>query len=413
MRAESRSTARAALHRPALRARSVGAAARFAVAAGAAPGAVVAVSSHRARFIYGTGRLALDDPSEPNSHSVYDLASLTKVVATTTLAMLAVREGRLDLDAPVGRYLPAFSGRGKERVTIRHLLTHSSGLRAGRTLWSETPNVDSALRLVNATPLDTAPGVRMVYSDLGAIVLGEVVERVLHGRLDALAERRVFRPLGMTSTRFRPPASWLPRIAATEYDTAWRKRIVRGEVHDENSAWLGGVAGHAGLFGSAVDLLTFGEWLLGTIGENSIAREFVRRQAVVPGSSRALGWDTPSTGSSAGTLLSESSFGHTGFTGTSIWIDPSRELVIVLLTNRVHPTRNNSRIGPLRIAVADRVVALLEGRGPPRRRNTTSPFSTLTRPGAPPSLLRRAKVAGTPFPGGPSQEKEPVHEFGR
>jgi len=363
-----------------------------AVAAGAAPGAVVAVSSHGARFVYGAGRLGLADPTRPGGRTVYDLASLTKVVATTTLAMQAVSEGKLDLDAPVQRYLPEFRGPGKERVTIRHLLTHSSGLRADRPLWRETPNADSALRLVNATPLDTAPGVRMVYSDLGAIVLGEVVERVLGGRLDRLAERRIFRPLGMTSTRFRPPRSWLRRIAPTEYDTAWRKRIVRGEVHDEKAAWLGGVAGHAGLFASAEDLLTFGEWLLsetegrkdGTLPVGgggpstfrpsvlppvlpSVAREFVRRQNLVPGSSRALGWDTPSPNGSAGTRLDSTSFGHTGFTGTSIWIDPTRDLVIVLLTNRVHPTRNNPRVGPLRIAVADTVVALLEaaraGRG--------------------------------------------------
>lgn len=351
-----------------------------AVAAGAAPGAVVAVSYRGKRFVYGTGRLALDDPTRPGGTSVYDLASLTKVIATTTLAMLAVSEARLDLDAPVQRYLPAFRGPGKERVTIRNLLTHSSGLRADRSLWRETPNAASALALVNATPLDTVPGARTLYSDLGAIALGEVIERIYRQRLDRLADRRIFAPLGMRSTRFRPPASWLPRIAATEYDTVWRKRIVRGEVHDEKAAWLGGVAGHAGLFGSADDLLTFGVWLLGQLeGADSLAvrtapfaptvrrsviREFVRRQNLVPGSSRALGWDTPAPGSSAGTRLAPNSFGHTGFTGTSIWMDPTRRLVIVLLTNRVNPTRNNPRVGPLRIAVADRAVALLEGAAP-------------------------------------------------
>jgi CubicO group peptidase (beta-lactamase class C family) len=374
-----------------------------AVAAGAAPGAVLAVSSHGQRFVYATGRLALDDPTRPDARTVYDLASLTKVVATTTLAMLAVSEGRLDPDAPMQRYLPEFRGASKEGVTIRHLLTHSSGLRADRPLWRETPNADSALRLVNATPLDTFPGVRMVYSDLGAIVLGEVIERIYHDRLDRLARRRIFAPLGMMSTRFRPPTSWLPRVAPTEYDTGWRKRIVRGEVHDEKAAWLGGVAGHAGLFGSAEDLMTFGEWLLretqgckdaavtqrpkGATTQSgrpstvpcviaslrpSVVQEFTRRQNLVPGSSRALGWDTPSPNSSAGTRLDSTSFGHTGFTGTSIWMDPTRELAIVLLTNRVHPTRNNPRIGPLRIAVADRVVTLLgngaAARGAPPRR---------------------------------------------
>lgn len=352
-----------------------------ALAAGAAPGAVLAVSSHGARYVYAAGRLALDDPSRPDGHTLYDLASLTKVVATTTLALQAVSEGRLDLDAPVQRYLPEFQGTGKERVTVRHLLTHSSGLRADSPLWRQTPTADSALRYVLAMPLDTAPGVRMVYSDMGAIVLGRVVEKVLGGRLDRLARSRIFQPLGMSSTRFRPPPSWLPRIAPTEYDTGWRKRIVRGEVHDEKAARMNGVAGHAGLFGSAVDLLTFGEWLVRSVGRHdgrsvptnlptyrptdvpTLAREFTRRQNLVPGSSRALGWDTPTPNSSAGTRLGEGSFGHTGFTGTSIWIDPSRELVIVLLSNRVHPIRDNPRIFPLRIAVANAVVELLEPSG--------------------------------------------------
>jgi CubicO group peptidase (beta-lactamase class C family) len=331
-----------------------------AIGARAATGGVVAVSWRGSRFIYGTGKLALDDPRRPDGHSIYDLASLTKVIATTTLAMQAVEEGRLDLDRPVRNYLPAFRGPGKEGVTVRHLLTHSSGLPADSPLWRQTPNGDSALRLVNSLLLDTVPGARMVYSDMGAIVLGEVVERVLGGRLDRLARDRIFAPLGMPSTRFRPPSSWIPRIAATEYDTAWRRRIVRGEVHDEKAAWLGGVAGHAGLFGSALDLLAFGEWLLARVTTGAgQAKEFVQRQQVVPGSSRALGWDTPAPGFSAGTLLDPGSFGHTGFTGTSIWIDPSKGLVIVLLTNRVNPTRNNPRIGPLRIAVADAVVRLL------------------------------------------------------
>ncbi|NOT09538.1 MAG: beta-lactamase family protein [Gemmatimonadales bacterium] len=332
-----------------------------AVRARVIPGGVVAVSWRGERFLYGAGRLALDDPARPDGHSVYDLASLTKILATTTVALEAVREGRLDLDAPVQRYLPAFRGPGKERVTIRHLLTHSSGLRADSPLWRLTPSADSALGFVNAMPLDTVPGARMVYSDMGAIAMGEVLERIYGASLDRLARHKVFGPRALNDTRFRPPASWIPRIAATEYDTAWRKRIVRGEVHDEKSAWLGGVAGHAGLFGSALDVVAFGEWwLVAYRGNDPLAREFTRRQEVVPGSSRALGWDTPSNGSSAGIRLDASSFGHTGFTGTSLWVDPTRELVVVLLTNRVHPTRNNPAIGPLRIGVANAVVSLIE-----------------------------------------------------
>jgi CubicO group peptidase (beta-lactamase class C family) len=176
-----------------------------AVASGAAPGAVIAISAGGARFYHAAGRFGADQPARPDRSSVYDLASLTKVVALTTLAMVAVDQGRLDLDAPVARYLPAFRGPGKELVTVRHLLTHSSGLPAHRALWRESPGRDSALALVLATPLDTAPGTRTVYSDLGAITLGLIVERAFGDNLAALADRLVFRPLKMGSTRFRPP----------------------------------------------------------------------------------------------------------------------------------------------------------------------------------------------------------------
>ncbi|MEO8448918.1 MAG: serine hydrolase domain-containing protein [Gemmatimonadota bacterium] len=347
-----------------------------AIAAGAAPGAVVAVSIRGIRYLHTAGRLGLDLPQRPDTRTLYDLASLTKVIALTTMTMIALDEHRVALDSPVVHYLPSFGGGEKDRVTIRHLLTHSSGLRAHRPLWLETPGRDSALGLVNATPLDTMPGVRTLYSDLGAIALTEIIESVYGERIDQLAAERIFKPLSMRSTRYLPPSAWLPRIAPTEMDP-WRGHIVRGEVHDENAAWLGGVSGHAGLFSDAEDLLRFGEWLSnawlrpsgGTTKGRAIPistatiREFTRRQNVVAGSSRALGWDTPSEGSSAGTRLSAASFGHTGFTGTSLWIDPERQLVIVLLSNRVHPTRENPRLGPLRALVADRVVETLFGSG--------------------------------------------------
>lgn len=340
-----------------------------AIAAGAAPGGVVAVSVGGVRYIHGAGRLGLDEPGRPDSRTVYDLASLTKVIGLTTGVMLAVSEGRLELDAPVARYAPAFVGPGKEHVTIRSLLTHSSGLPAHRRLWELTHDRASALVLVNTTPLDTPPGTRMVYSDLGAIVLTEALESAYGVPLDSLLSARVFGPLRMTSTRFLPPSSWLPKIAPTERDP-WRGRVLLGEVHDENAAWLGGVSGHAGLFSDTEDLLTFGEWLLGdgrtdrrTDGPfipADVVREFLRRQELPPGSSRALGWDTPSDNSSAGTLFSPQSFGHTGFTGTSIWMDPTRDLVLVLLTNRVHPTRENNRHVALRRAVADLTVGIID-----------------------------------------------------
>lgn len=340
-----------------------------AVADSAAPGIVLAVSQGGRRFVYATGRLswAGQEPVAPTS--VYDLASLTKVVALTTLTMMAVDDGLIGLDDRVDRYLPAFTGPAKSAVTIRHLLTHSSGLPAHRPLWQETDSRDAALALVLATAIDTTPGARAVYSDLGAITLGQVVEAVYGKGLANLAERRIFRPLGMRSTRYRPPRSWLARVAPTENDP-WRGRMVHGEVHDENAAFLGGVSGHAGLFSTALDLLRFGEWLLGRQAgragpgpalRSPTAREFTRRQDLVPGSSRALGWDTPSANSSAGNRLGPNSFGHTGFTGTSIWIDPDRELVVALLANRVHPTRENRRLLTLRGVLADRVVAVLQG----------------------------------------------------
>ncbi len=337
---------------------------------GAAPGAVVAVSVRGRRFFHATGRIGFEETAQVNPGTVYDLASLTKVVALTTLTMMAVDQGLIHLEDSVSHYLPAFAGGAKLSITIRHLLTHSSGLPAHRALWREAPTAAEAIPLVLSTPLDTVPGTRMVYSDLGAIILTQIVEQVFGAPIDRLFATKVAGPLGLTSTRFLPPKRWIKRIAPTERDP-WRGRLIRGEVHDENAAFLGGRSGHAGLFSTAEDLIVFGEWLLrqreadgaltgpGPRLSGAVVREFTRRQDVVFGSSRALGWDTPSPGSSAGTRISADSFGHTGFTGTSIWLDPTRGLVVVLLANRVNPTRDNSRLAPLRPLVADKTVDLL------------------------------------------------------
>jgi CubicO group peptidase (beta-lactamase class C family) len=344
------------------------------VAAGAAPGAVVAVSSQGVRYVHGTGQMGIGDTTRPGPDTVYDLASLTKVIGLTTGLMFAVDEGRIRIDDPAVRHVPAFRGQGEEAVTIRHLLTHSSGLPAHRRLWELSADRPSALAAAAATPLDTVPGARTVYSDIGAILLTEALERAYGARIDSLLALRLFAPLAMSSTRYLPPAEWADRVAPTERDP-WRGRVLRGEVHDENAFWLGGVSGHAGLFGSAADLLQFGEWLLNQragracpppcpVISQATAMEFTRRQEVVPRSSRALGWDTPSPGGSAGTRFSDQGFGHTGFTGTSIWIDPTRDLVVVLLANRVHPTRDNPRLGPLRGVTADRTLAVTEGAAP-------------------------------------------------
>jgi serine-type D-Ala-D-Ala carboxypeptidase len=349
-----------------------------AVAVGAAPGAVLGVSVGGARFLYATGQLGADDPAPVEPSTVYDLASVTKVVGLSTALMLAVNEGMIGLDAPISRYIKEFSGDGKELVTVRMLLAHAGGLRAWRPLFQETENRAAAIELAVKTPLESPPGTREVYSDLGLIILTHAIETVYGERLDTLLGRRVLRPLGMHSVRFLPVPEDHHRIAPTELQP-WRGRVLCGEVHDENAARMDGVSGHAGLFGSAPDLLTFAEWVLdgwtegpadkrtgSAIGSSdrpsirpSVLREFTRRQELVPGSSRALGWDTPTSGGSAGSLLSSKSFGHTGFTGTSLWIDPERRLAIVLLSNRVNPTRNNPRWNPVRGRIADLVMTTL------------------------------------------------------
>lgn len=301
------------------------------------------------------GHYGIDDPRPVTPETVYDLASLTKVIGLTTACMMLVAEGKLDLDAPAQRYVPAFQGAGKERVTIRHLLTHSSGLPAWRPLYTEATTRAAAVALVDTTPLAAEPGRVMVYSDLGAIALTQAVEAITGERLDRFLDRRLFQPLGMAATRYLPPPEWRDRIAPTE--RSQDGTIIRGTVHDENAWKLGGVSGHAGLFSTAPDLARFATWLLRAWHADSLrAREFTRRQGLPPGSSRALGWDTPSENSSAGTKLGPNAFGHTGFTGTSIWIDPDRDLFIILLTNRVHPTRENARIARVRPRVADLVV---------------------------------------------------------
>ncbi len=304
--------------------------------------------------------------------TIFDLASLTKPMATTTATLLLVHEGALGLDDPVSKYLPSFSERDKDGVTLRHLLTHSSGLKPWRGFhelvlekerktgeaWIGTPAarefvVDRVLR----SALVHEPGAAAVYGDLDFIALGAVVEAVAHQPLDAFCEERIFGPLGMSDTRFvrlgqgepELPDALRRRVAATE-NCPWRGRILWGEVHDPNASVMGGVAGHAGLFGTAGDVMTFARALLDVwhgrsdVWPRELLLEFTRRQGMPDGSDWALGWDTPTAGaSSSGQHFSERSVGHLGFTGTSLWIDLEREAVVVLLTNRVHLIAKRSR----------------------------------------------------------------------
>jgi CubicO group peptidase (beta-lactamase class C family) len=359
---------------------AVDAVVREGIAARAFPGGVLAIGRGGSLVhLRAFGRLTYDEGAAAVApDTIYDLASLTKVIVTTTLAMILVDEAKLDLDARVSGFVPGFTGGGKERVTLRQLLTHSGGLLWWAPLYKELKGKAAYLERIVAIELSYEPGTKSVYSDLGLILLGDVVERLGGAPLGELARRRVLDPLGMKDTLYVPPAGLVPRIAPTENDP-WRGRLLRGEVHDENAFALGGVAPHAGLFGTAADLARFACMLLDE-GRGPVARlvsratvELFTERAGVPLASRALGWDTPAneTGArsstpgapgytSAGSLLSPRSFGHTGFTGTSMWMDPERELFVVLLTNRVHPTRENEGIRAVRAHVADATVRALE-----------------------------------------------------
>jgi CubicO group peptidase (beta-lactamase class C family) len=330
------------------------------------PGAFAVIGTRdRVLVQRAAGHLDWAPSPPPDDSTLWDLASLTKVVALTTAMMQLWERGLVDLDAPVQHYLPAFQGPRKERVTVRHLLTHSSGLPGWRPLYLEGPTPDSVLALVYATPLDTMPGAAMVYSDLGAILLGQIVVRLTGQRFDEYVTERIFQPLGMRDTRFRPPRELWDRVAPTEVDTAWRGRQVRGEVHDENAFALGGVSSHAGLFGSGRDLARFARMLLRggeldgvrVVAPGTLALFTALQDSTL--SHRALGWEKPNGRNSAGHRLSARAFGHTGFTGTSVWVDPERDLFIVLLTNRVNPTRARTGILQVRVDLADAVVAVL------------------------------------------------------
>ncbi|MGH7506234.1 MAG: serine hydrolase domain-containing protein, partial [Longimicrobiales bacterium] len=307
---------------------------RFALADSVAPGAALAVGRW-GRIVHLAGYGRTDWPANTPAvvdSTLFDLASLTKVVGTTTAAMMLEEDSLLDLDTPVRDYLPGFDAADKASITVRMLLTHRGGLEAFAPLFLEFRGREEYLTQINARPLESEPGTATVYSDWDFILLQLVIEQITGTTLDRFLEERLFGPLGMRDTRYTPPESWKPRIAPTEIDTM-RGGKVWGFVHDENAWALGGVAGHAGLFSSARDLATFAHMMLaggrydGTdyIEPSTIARWTAQQSET---SSRALGWDTPSGRSSAGRFFSPRSFGHTGFTGTSIWMDPERGLFV-------------------------------------------------------------------------------------
>lgn len=355
-----------------------------AVLDGVFPGGVLAARSDgEIRLLVAAGTLSSEPASNPvHASTIYDLASLTKPLATATSVLLLVQAEKLQLDSAVGNILVELKGTPIGAATVRDLLAHRSGLPGWRPLYERLvieglawgraePSVvrQAVLRLIKDEPLVSQIGEQSLYSDLGFILLGFAVERTSGLLLDEYFKQAVAQPLGARLLCFNRVAESLSRssvsecrdkIAPTEWDE-WRKRLLKGEVHDENAAAMGGVAGHAGLFGTAESVLAVsGHWLAAYLGEPSIldpklVREFTSRQSQSPQSSWALGWDTPSVPSSSGTHFSPRAFGHLGFTGTSIWIDPQRRLEVVLLTNRVHPSRKNDSIRAFRPLIHDLV----------------------------------------------------------
>jgi len=323
------------------------------------PGLAVVIGRHGGLvWEHGYGSLDWNDasPAVDPARTMFDLASLTKVIATTTAIMVLYDQHRVGLDDPVSKYLRAYRRGAKRQVTIRMLLEHRAGLPPGRNVYRRGRSAADARRLILATPLEYPPGDREVYSDVGADVLGFVVEAVSGERLDAFVRQRVFRPLGMRSTMFRPPRALRAHIAPTEVASS-RGHPLRGEVHDETADALGGVAGNAGLFSTAGDLAVFAQMMLDggvyhgvRIVRDSTVALFTRRAA----GWRALGWETCSGGASCGRYMSDLAYGHTGFTGTSIWIDPENDLFVIVLANRMHELPNGR---PPESAVLDDVRA--------------------------------------------------------
>ena len=300
--------------------------------------------------------------------TLFDLASLTKAVATTTIAMLLYERGLLDLEAPVSAIVPEFTTDAardprRQEVTLRMLLAHSSGLPAHEKFFLKARTRAELLEAAFTTPLAVDPATRTEYSDIGFIILGTALERLADESLDRFSQREIFAPLAMTHTTFNPPLEIRAKIPPTADDQTFRRRIIQGEVQNENASVLGGVAPHAGLFSTAEDLAKFAQAMLNhgsPILRPETVALFTRRESAPPGTSRALGWDTPSAPSQSGKYFSPQSFGHLGYTGTSLWIDPARQLSITLLTNRTWPDSSNQAIKQIRPKFHDAIIEALK-----------------------------------------------------
>ena len=310
-----------------------------------------------------------DFDSEVTSATLFDLASLTKVIATTTTAAILYERGLFELNALVLGVIPEFLVDScgevdphRREVSFRMLLAHSSGLPAYEKLFLKAQNRDDLLRAAFAMPLSADPGTRAEYSDIGFLILGAALERIAQESLDIFCRREIFGPLAMTSTTFNPPTAVRHQIPPTADDLIFRHRVIQGEVQDENASVLGGVAPHAGLFSTAEDLARFAHAMLSE-GQPILRPEtvalFTRRESAPAGTTRTLGWDTPSSPSQSGKYFGPASYGHLGYTGTSLWIDPGRQLSITLLTNRTWPDCSNQAIKQVRPNFHDAIAEAL------------------------------------------------------
>jgi beta-glucosidase-like glycosyl hydrolase/CubicO group peptidase (beta-lactamase class C family) len=345
-----------------------------AVSDGAFPGGVLAVGLHDQLVLRPFGKFTRD-PKAPavTAETIYDLASLTKPIVTTTAVMILTQQKRLDLDAPVSRYLPEFAAAAKSdpdpswraRITVRMLLLHDSGLPAHRDFYKDAKGHDAILARVLAEPLVYEPGKQDEYSDLGFILLGEIIERITGHSLDQYAKKEIFAPLGLEHSLFNPPPSLRAEIPPTEDDQTFRMRLVHGEVHDQNAWAMGGIAGQAGLFSTAAGVAAFAQMILngGIYSHHRIVSratvDIFTARVTIGKSARTLGWDVPVDPAATGHFFSPHSFGHYGYTGTSLWIDADRGLFIILLTNRINPTVENIQIRKIRPALHDAVFEAL------------------------------------------------------
>ncbi len=342
-----------------------------AIADRAFPAASMAVT-HKGELtaLKAMGRFSYEpDSPEVVPATIFDLASVSKVVATTSMAMILYERGLLDLEAPIALIVPEFLGpefaRNDSRrrdVTFRMLLGHSSGLPVHEKLFLHANSKEDLLAAAFSTPLTADPGTRAEYSDIGFIILGVALERIADESLDRFCQREVFGPLGMAQTLFNPPSAWRSLIPPTVNDRTFRGRIIQGEVFDENASVMAGVAPHAGVFAPVQDVAIFANAMLSggiPLVRPATVALFTKRETSPPGTSRALGWDTPSSPSQSGKYFSRLSFGHLGYTGTSLWIDPQRQLSVSLLTNRTWPDCNNKAIKQIRPEFHDAVVEAL------------------------------------------------------